>query len=178
MSTKTVLRVFLATLVVTAIGGLLNSTAANADQTGCQRCQECGHVCKLEAEQVDVEEKCFEVEEKVICIPRVVFPWQTGDSCFPFCNKKRGSCSSCDSCDGRGCNSCNTCVNNGAKTRKILVLKSSKKKVCPVCEYTWTAEEKPCATGCNTGRCGCDTAVCDCDVAPAFQGEVVPAPVQ
>lgn len=178
MSTKTVLRVFLATLVVTAIGGLLNSTMVTAgllDQTGCQRCQECGHVCKLEAEQVDVEEKCFEVESKVICIPRVVFPWQTGKSCFPFGKKK--NCNSCDACDGQGCNSCNTCVNNGAKTRKILVLKSSKKMACPVCEYTWSAEENPCATACDTGRCGCTTAVCDCDSAPVY-GDVVPTPVQ
>ncbi len=181
MSTKTVLRVCLAALAMTMIGGAFRPIAATASQTGCKCCTDDCHCCKLEAEQVDVEKKCFEVEEKVICIPRVVFPWQTGKSCFPFCKKK--DCGSCDACDGRGCNSCNACVNNGAKTRKIKVLKSSKKDGCPVCEYTWSVEEKACKTGCNRGCCDSGCAAAPCDAAPVYYdthqvGEIVPAPVQ
>ena len=100
----------------------------------CDKCPSCD--CSLEAEMVNVEKSCFEVERKTICIPRVVFPWQH--------KKSRGSC---DSCDGRGCTSC---VNNGAKTRCISVLKK-KKYTCAECKYTWTA---------NTGSCcdgGCAT---------------------
>lgn len=174
MLRKTILRVFLAALVVAAIGGLLNSTAVAEgclDQTGCKKCKACGYVCRLDAELVDVKAKCFEVESAVICIPRVVFPWQTGQCCFPFGKKK--NCKTCDACDGVGCVSCNTCVNNGAKTRKVCILKSSSKMICPVCEYTWTAEPG-CATGCCDTGC-CDSDCCDsgcaaapCDAAPVY----------
>ena len=161
------------------------------DQTGCcKRCPACDHVCNLDAELVDEEKPCFEVESKVICIPRVVFPWQTGKSCFPFCNKK--GCNSCDSCDGRGCDSCNACINNGARTRRVCVLKTDK-YTCPKCEYTWTAEKKPCATGCIESCCDSGCAAAPCDAAPSYREpqseglhpvhiggshEVIPAPAQ
>jgi len=140
------------------LGGLVLSSPASAidlwghkilDQTGCcQRCPECDHCCRLDAELVDEDIPCFNVESKVICIPRVVFPWQL---------KK---CRSCTSCDGVGCTNC---VHNGAKTRRICVLKADK-YTCPKCEYTWTPEKKACVTGC------CDAAACDCDAAVDLAG--------
>lgn len=111
-------------------------------------CPKCEGSCTLKSEKVDVEKKCFEVESKTICIPRVVFPWQT--------SKKKSGCSSCDLCDGVGCNSC---VHNGATTRTIRVLKTKKYK-CPECKYTWSADkpsscDSGCSeTGCASGSCG------------------------
>lgn len=185
MSLQIITRVTLAILIVATTTYVLNSSNASAglkgtrilDQTGCcKRCPACDHVCNLDAEIVDEEKTCFEVETKVICIPRVVFPWQkkscgSCDSCdgagckkckllgiLPWHKKNRGSC---DSCDGVGCSSCSSCPNNGARTRKVCVL-TTKKYKCQKCEYTWTAEEKPCgpcATACDAGSC--DQASCD-----------------
>ncbi|MFK8113171.1 MAG: hypothetical protein AB8B91_13265 [Rubripirellula sp.] len=156
MNRKNTTWVLAAVLIVSATGLILNANVATAglrgskilDQTGCQRCPECDHQCNFKAEQVDDEKSCFEVEKKVICIPRVVFPWQTG---------KNTNCGSCDSCDGSGCSTCNSC-NNGARTREINVLKTKKYK-CPKCKYSWSAEKKPCGSGCGcAGACdgGCD----------------------
>lgn len=166
-SLKTIMRVALATLAVVALAVLVqSSTAADfglgrltsfrpLDQTGCQLCcPACDHVCKLNVDEVEVEKKCFEVETKVICIPRVVFPWQ------------KKSCGPCDSCDGNGCS---TCVHNCAKTRKVKLLKS-KKYTCPACEYTWSAEPNPCAVPCADACC--DQPCCDgCDGAPVVVAE-------
>ncbi len=115
MSLKTVSRVLLAALLVFAVGQMMNSTSVTAglfgtrvlDQTGCCRCcPVCDHVCKFDAEMVDEDIPCFDVESKVICIPRVVFPWQ------------KKSCNSCSSCDGKGCSSC---INNGANSPHLRV---------------------------------------------------------
>ncbi|TWU36134.1 hypothetical protein [Novipirellula artificiosorum] len=138
------------------------------DQTGCcQRCPSCDHVCKLDAKEVEVEKECFETETKVICIPRVVFPWQK--------KKAMRSCAGCDSCDGGGCTHC---VHNGARTRTICVLKTKKYK-CPACEYTWSAEKKPC--GC-IGACdeACDSMMLTVPMpvaGPSQSWEGVSAPV-
>lgn len=157
MSIRTILHGLLAATVVAAAAAGLESSPAGAafpfkgaclDQTGCSICcPVCDHVCKLKAEKVDEEIPCFEVESKVICIPRVVFPWQ----------KKH--CLSCDSCDGQGCTDC---VHNGARVRRICVLKSDKYK-CPKCEYSWSAE--PSCGGCDGGCDGCCESGCD-GVAP------------
>lgn len=138
-------------------------------------CPKCKSSCKLKAEKVDVEKKCFEVESKTICIPRVVFPWQ-----MP---KKKAGCSSCDSCDGNGCSSC---VNNGATTRTIRVLKTKKYK-CPECKYTWSAEKPSCGGGCSgTGCGGCASGSCAasggctgtaCDGCAACSSGHAPSPV-
>ena len=150
-------------------------------QTGCACCPVCDHVCKLDAEQVDEEKTCFKVESKAICIPRVVFPWQ---------KSKRSACASCNSCDGKGCTAC---VHNGARVRKICVLKTEKYK-CPACKYTWTAEKKDTCGGCCNGGCcnggpACDGGcICDsgCDndggyITPAptigTESAVPPAPI-
>ncbi|TWT91498.1 hypothetical protein [Stieleria varia] len=118
------------------------------DQTGCQCCPVCDHVCKLDAEEIEVEKTCFKVESKAICIPRVVFPWQKA---------KKQQCASCDSCSGRGCTAC---VHNGARVRKVCVLKTEKYK-CPACKYTWSAEKKDTCGGC------CGNASCDGDCGHA-----------
>jgi hypothetical protein len=131
-------------------------------QTGCACCPVCDHVCKLDAEQVDEEKTCFEVESKVICIPRVVFPWQ---------RSKRLAHASCDSCDGKGCTAC---VHNGARIRKVCVLKTEKYK-CPACKYTWTAEKKDtCGDGCCQGGPACDGG-CICE-GSCDGGYIAPAP--
>jgi hypothetical protein len=158
-------------------------TIATPVQAGCgiacksdQCCPKCNHVCKLTAEKVDVEKKCYEVETDYICIPRVVFPWQ---------RPQKSACNSCTSCDGKGCKSCSACPNNGARIRKIKKL-TSKKYKCPECEYTWEAEKKggcgscgggSCSNGCcSSGNCdtGCDTG-CACGSADYSEAPTPPA---
>ncbi|MCG8652935.1 MAG: hypothetical protein MI861_24050 [Pirellulales bacterium] len=156
MSRKNISRISLVMLAAVTVGQLFHSATATAglfgtgvlDQTGnWGHCPKCRHHCKLEANRVEEEKKCFEVETKVICIPRVVFPWQ-----------KPSSCGSCDGCNGRGCR---VCVNNGARIREVKILKTKKYK-CPKCEYTWSAEKSSCGGGCCDTRCagtGCDSGV-------------------
>jgi len=105
------------------------------DETGCACCPVCDHVCKLDVEETEVKRTCFKIETKVVCIPRVVFPWQKA---------KKAACASCDSCDGRGCQ---VCVHNGARVRKVCVAKPDSYK-CPACKYTWSAEKKDTCAGC------------------------------
>ena len=142
----------MATMVFLIVSATIYSSHVSAggvkkllDQTGCScfTCPSCKHTCKLDSELVDVEKTCFETEEKVICIPRVVFPWQ----------KSRQSRCGCTE------QPCSNCTHNGAKTRKICVLKT-KKYECPECKYTWTPEEKECGSGCAAGCCD-TTSSCD-----------------
>ena len=170
MSKNRVLITVGATLLVALAALIVNVNQVNAgkvfDQTGCHHCcPECNHCCQLDAEMGEEEKKCFEVETEVICIPRVVFPWQVGKRCFPFCGKKHRT--ACDACDGYGCSAC---VHNGAKTRKIKILKSRKYK-CPKCEYTWTPVRKGCGPGaCDGGCCdgGCDAVIHAAKAAPSY----------
>lgn len=153
---------------------LMNTSNAHAlggkilDQTGCTCCPVCDHVCNLDAEQIEEEKTCFKVESKAICIPRVVFPWQ---------RSKKAACASCDACDGQGCTAC---VHNGARVRKVCVLKTEKYK-CPACKYTWTAEKKDtcgcpgaCDGGCNGG---CDSGCAALPTTPVMDAPLPPAPV-
>jgi hypothetical protein len=123
-------------------------------------CPACDQVCHLDAKQVDVEQSCFEVESKVICIPRVVFPWQ-----------KSKNDASCDRCDGADCH----CRHSGAKPREVRVLKVAKYK-CPECKYTWTAKNGACVTACDSlgdqgDQLGCDAFVAtECDQGCAALG--------
>ncbi|TWU16575.1 hypothetical protein [Allorhodopirellula heiligendammensis] len=127
-----------------APGSALAGHGKVLDQTGCICCPVCDHVCKLDAKKVEEEREGFQVESKAICIPRVVFPWQ---------KERRAACASCDSCGGQGCISC---VHNGARIRKVCVLKTEKYK-CPACKYSWSAEEK------KQGDCGCHGGLnCNC----------------
>ena len=88
-----------ASLLLVAVLCLLNAQHASAlggkllDQTGCACCPVCDHVCKLEAEKVEVEKTCYNVEAKVICIPRVVFPWQKA---------RKSACAACDCANRSG----------------------------------------------------------------------------
>lgn len=148
MSSKIVIQ---ASLFVAAMF-IMNTHSASAihgkrlSQTGCVCCPVCDHVCRLDAKLVEEEKTCFKIETKVICIPRVVFPWQ---------KSKISACAQCDSCDGVGCT---TCVHNGARLRKVRVLKTEKYK-CSACKYTWTAEKKD---ACSGYRGGCSTGpACD-----------------
>ena len=155
MSLNKHLRLIVAIAVLMIVAWSTQTNTASAifgkkmvEQTGCPcfTCPSCKHTCEFESELVDAEKVCFETEEKVICIPRVVFPWQ------------RKSRSSCRGCSDQPC----SCQHNGAKTRKICVLKV-KKYTCPECEYAWSPKEKDCG-GCATGCCtsgGCATAPSD-----------------
>tara|TARA_R110002049_G_scaffold4601_5_gene32584 strand:- start:811597 stop:812244 length:648 start_codon:yes stop_codon:yes gene_type:complete len=170
MLTKSHLKPKSAVLIALVAALSIHATPASAifgkklvDQTGCPcfTCPSCKHTCNLEAELVDAEKVCFETEEKVICIPRVVFPWQ------------KRSASACCGCTEQPCS---RCIHNGAKTRKICVLKP-KSYTCPECEYSWSPKEKPCAAGCapcaegcGAGAEGCGAGVsCDapCDTIAA-----------
>lgn len=138
----------LAVITISTGMGINDAPVANAglpfgmlDQTGCcQRCPSCDHACKFKAESVEEEQEGFVVESKIICIPRVVFPWQ-----------KRPTCSGCTTA------TCEQC-HNGGRTRKICVLKTEKYK-CPKCEYSWSAEEKASGSRCCSGSCQDDS--CD-----------------
>ena len=122
----------------TAVAGVFGKLLP--DQTGCSRCQSCGHACKLDAESDEEDRLCLDVETKVVCIPRVVFPWQ------------RKATSACDSCDGGGCSNC---VHNGARVREVCVIKPSS-YTCPTCKYTWSAEKQPVCDECCDSPRGCD----------------------
>ena len=123
---KTLMLLLLIPLLAVACLTQNKSFAGCLDQTGCSCliCPSCNHECKFEAKNVKETKKGFDVEQKVICIPRVVFPWQR--------SKNSCGCSSKSKCD---------CTNNGARTRKINVLKTVKYE-CPKCQYKWSTKEK------------------------------------
>ena len=132
MKSIKLLKVILLALATITVTATIQPTQCQAGfghhgkSNDCCVCPSCQHVCKLTAEKVDEEKTCFDVESKVICIPRVVFPWQ----------KK-----------------CNPCANNGAKLRTVCVLTTDKYK-CPKCEYTWKAEKRENGCCCPNGSCG------------------------
>ena len=167
--------IFLAASIAMSVC-VLSTAAPQTAQAGglccgvcCVTCPDCR--CKLTAEEVEVEKSCFEFECETICIPKVVFPWQSGKGCcFGLFGSKKSNC--CDACDGLGCDSCcSSCPNNGAVLRKVKVLKSKKYK-CPACEYTWSADDGMmggngccdsgcCDSGCCEPSCGCGVPTCD-----------------
>ena len=104
-------------------------------------CPRCDHVCELSVDLEDVAKNCYCVEEKAVCIPRIVFPWQKRACCgSPSCD---GSCDGvCDDyCDGNCNGNCGVkCCryNNGACTKYVRVLKKFEYK-CKVCKYEWNA---------------------------------------
>lgn len=119
--------------------------------TGCrQGCPACNFVCRLQAEVVDEEQTCFEVETEVICIPRVVFPWQARAD-----RQGRGPCLGCERCGGHAG------PQHGSRLRTIKVLRT-KTVTCPRCKYTWTAKPP------NSGRRGQASET-------AFRGPLDPA---
>lgn len=113
--------------LMTSFAGITSTArtvaACDCAKANCHTCPSCKYVCKFEAEKVDEKIPCFDVEEKVICIPRVVFPWQKSK--------------------------CDPCANNGAWIRKVCVLKRDS-YTCPKCEYSWKAEKKEICGGCGS----------------------------
>lgn len=130
MRSRTMLTVAL--VAVALLSGLPVFRPLQAANDGCSRqsvrCPKCCHSCRLEVSQDSESKKCFECETKTICIPRVVFPWQNKKSC-----KSPGGCVACG---GKGCT---VCRHNGAKVRRVKVLKT-KSYECPRCKYKWMAE--------------------------------------
>ena len=121
------------------------------DQTGCDlgcRCPACGYQCRLNADRGEETISGFDVESDVICIPRVVFPWQRAAA--------HSACSSCDGCRGRGCR---RCVHNGARLRRVCRLKPDSYE-CPKCEYEWEAVNL-----CEEMRAAAEKAVSEADDA-------------
>lgn len=51
----------------------------------CPQCQ--GDVCVLEVNEAEVEKTCFQIEQKVVCIPEVRLPWKKG--CPPTVSRSR-----------------------------------------------------------------------------------------
>lgn len=91
-------------------------------KSACRQCPKClTDVCVLHAECVDEERKCFEVEQKLICIPKVSLPWRKCEK--PCC----GGCAA-------------NCRHQCAKTRAVRVLKTRKYE-CKVCKYSWKVYE-------------------------------------
>jgi hypothetical protein len=95
-------------------------------QKPCQRARRCPKcqtdACYLCAECVCEETECFEVEQKVICIPPVSLPRLRRDECGDDCGSR--------------------CSKKCAKTKVVKVLKTRSCK-CPTCQYTWKLCEAP-----------------------------------
>ena len=119
-----------------------------ARRRSCRQCPNCNSdVCELKVECVKEKKTCFEVEQKVICIPK--FSWPPRRSC---------NCKSCDHpCCGDPCeNDCDCqcrCSVKCGKAKTINVLKT-KKYECKSCKYRWTVVEPQ----------GCDSGANDTDV--------------
>ncbi|MGV3484805.1 MAG: hypothetical protein ACO1RT_10345 [Planctomycetaceae bacterium] len=118
----------------------------------CHACPQCNYVCKLDVTKSEQEKECFDVEAKVVCIPRVVFPWQ------------------------KNCG--NPCANNGGRIREICVLKTESYK-CPQCKYTWTAEKRtPCVDAAEVPSPQKPSVEASAIDAPAMSvGHALPRPV-
>lgn len=89
-----------------------HATQGRGLQSHTTACPECGHICKFKAEMVDEQHHRFDVETKVICIPRVVFPWQMQNG--------------------------KPCTTNGARMRIVHEM-TKEDYSCPECSYTWEA---------------------------------------
>lgn len=120
---------------------------ANAGGLGCINPKDSR--CKLSEKVIDVEKSCFEVECETISIPKVVFPWQTGNGLFGLGIFNCGQ-SACDSCDASSCDgqACEAGIHNGAFTKTVKVL-SKKKYTVPGKEYSWSVQEGACDGGCD-----------------------------
>lgn len=103
------------------------STTAAAGEKPCHgrvTCPRCDACCELQCIPDTKKKNCWLVECEQICVPRIVFPWQTRKACQGDCDgsKKGGAC---------------CCVNNGAWVRTVKRLKKHTVE-CPTCKYKWT----------------------------------------
>jgi hypothetical protein len=98
-------------------------------------CPKCRTSCQLEVVSEKEEKSCWQVECDQVCVPRVVFPWQTGKTH----SQCRAGCYDSRSNSGGPC----TCFNNGAWVRTIKKLKKHSYE-CPACKYEWTTKTVTC----------------------------------
>ena len=90
-------------------------TARAPRQRSCRKCPKClNDVCTLKVEKGKEKKSYFETEQKIICVPKVRFPWQN-------CNPD---------------NPAPTC----SKTRTVTLLKKGSYE-CDVCKYSWNVVE-------------------------------------
>ena len=53
----------------------------------CRKCPKCNQdTCYLKCEKKEVTKTCYDIDQEVICIPRVTFPWQ---KCPSRCSRAR-----------------------------------------------------------------------------------------
>jgi hypothetical protein len=119
----------LASLLALATVASAGDEAACGDKSckaghGCKivRCPQCCHDCVFSAEKDKETRTCYTAECKPICIPRVVFPWQSG-------------CCTCGKGDKDGKDGC-CAIHNGVKKRSVRVLKKYEYE-CSKCKYQW-----------------------------------------
>ena len=106
------------------------------------RCPKCNaDVCELTAECITEKRKCFDVDQKVICIPAISWPWR---SCKSGCDHP-----ACPEPCGSDCECKCRCSNRCAKAKTVNVL-TVKEYECKTCQYKWKVKE-------NSG--GCDGAI-------------------
>lgn len=108
-------------------------------------CPRCGTCCELKAERVKEEKSCWQVECEQICVPRVVFPWQSRRA---DCHGGAGCCDACP----RGCDPCIR-VHNGAWIKTVKKLKKHKYE-CPACKYQWTPYTAGSSAAARAGKRG------------------------
>jgi hypothetical protein len=109
-------------------------------------CPSCGEkVCRIEAKTETVTKKCYQVECKEICIPKIKFcwPWQRGAK--SGCGD--ADCTDADCTDGN-CSSCSETARCG-KVKTVKVLKKVDYE-CKKCGYDWKIYDVGC-----TSRDGC-----------------------
>jgi len=126
--------------------GITSSTATAADSCGSCRpgrvqCPRCSTPCQAKVTKGTESKRCWGVECKKICIPRVTFPWQT-------C--KKSHCQSCSTCDsGNGCDHCADCPKpRCGRTRYVRVLMKHEYE-CPVCKYSFEPVDCGDSSGCS-----------------------------
>ena len=91
-------------------------------QRRCRKCPKCQNdVCVLDAQCVKEKRTCYEVEQKLICVPKVSLPWR---KCEKPCG---GDCAS-------------NCRHRCGKTKTVKVLQK-KTYECNVCKYSWRVNE-------------------------------------
>ena len=70
-----------------AMGCHCRACRGKRHKRNCRKCPKCNQdSCYPTCEKKKVKKTCFEVDQKVVCIPRVTFPWQ---KCFKGCAKTR-----------------------------------------------------------------------------------------
>jgi len=97
-------------------------------------CPKCNYTCEFSVTKDKEEKKCFEVDCKPICIPRVTFPWEKGHCNHGDCCK--GKDGGCGGGHGGDC-----CPARCAKTKVVKVLEKHTYE-CSRCKCVWTPTSK------------------------------------